>query len=54
MSDLSLEQIEKQYATNPIRQAIFKELREEIDYWKLTTSALKVWIAWSTMRCSIL
>jgi hypothetical protein len=44
MSDLSFEQIEQQYATNPARQAILKELREEIDYWKLTTSALKVWV----------
>lgn len=44
MSDISFEQIEKQYATNPARQAIFKELREEIDYWKSTTSVLKVWI----------
>ena len=44
MSDLSFEQIEKQYATNPARQAIFKELREEVEYWKQTTSALKVWV----------
>ena len=44
MSDITLEQIEKQHATNPARQAVFKELREEIDYWKSTTSALKVWI----------
>ena len=44
MSDLTLEQIEKQHATNPARQAIFKELSEEINYWKGTTSALKVWI----------
>ena len=44
MSDLTLEQIEKQHATNPARQAIFRELKEEIDYWKGTTSALKVWI----------
>jgi len=44
MSDISLEQIEKQYATNPARQAVFKELREEIEYWKQTTSAVKVWI----------
>jgi hypothetical protein len=44
MSDLTLEQVEKQYATNTARQAVFKELREEIDYWKSTTSALKVWI----------
>jgi len=44
MSDITLEQIEKQHASNPARQAVFKELREEIDYWKSTTSALKVWI----------
>jgi len=44
MSDLTLEQIEKQHATNPPRQAIFRELKEEIEYWKLTTSALKIWI----------
>src|SRR5947208_17079909 len=44
MSDISFEQIEQQYATNPPRQAILKELREEIEYWKQTTSALKVWI----------
>lgn len=44
MSDITFEQIEKQYATNPARQAVFKELREEIDYWKLTTSALKAWV----------
>jgi len=44
MSDLSFEQIEKLYATNPARQAIFKELREEVEYWKQTTSALKVWV----------
>jgi len=44
MSDITLEQIEKQHATNPARQAIFKELREEIDYWKQTTSAVKFWI----------
>ena len=44
MSEISFQQIEQQYATNPTRQAIFKELREEIEYWKQTTSALKVWI----------
>ena len=44
MSDITFEMIEKQYATNPARQAILKELREEIDYWKLTTSALKAWV----------
>jgi len=44
MSDISFEQIEKQYAGNPARQAILKELREEIEYWKQTTSALKVWV----------
>ncbi|HEV8293605.1 MAG TPA: hypothetical protein VGP94_16845 [Tepidisphaeraceae bacterium] len=44
MSDITFEQIEKQYATNPARQAILKELREEIEYWKQTTSALKAWV----------
>jgi len=44
MSDITFEQIEKQYATNPARLAILKELREEIDYWKQTTSALKAWV----------
>ena len=44
MSDLTLEQIEKQHATNPARQAVFRELKEEIEYWKGTTSALKVWV----------
>jgi len=44
MSDLTFEQIEKQYATNSARQGILKELREEIEYWKQTTSALKVWV----------
>ena len=44
MSDITFEQIEKQYAINPARQAILKELREEIDYWKQTTSALKAWV----------
>jgi hypothetical protein len=44
MSDISFEQIEKQYAANPARQAILKELREEIEYWKQTTSALKAWV----------
>ena len=44
MSDITLEQIETQHATNPARQAVFTELRAEIEYWKQTTSALKVWI----------
>ena len=44
MSDITFEQIEKQYATNPARQAILKELREEVEYWKLTTTALKAWV----------
>jgi hypothetical protein len=44
MSDTTFEQIEKQFAINPARQAILKELREEIEYWKLTTSALKAWV----------
>jgi len=44
MTEISLEQIESLHATNSARQAIFRELKEEIDYWKATTSALKVWI----------
>ena len=44
MSDITLEQLEKQHATNPARQAVFRELKEELEYWKSTTSALKVWI----------
>ncbi len=46
MSDITItfEQIEKLYATNPARAAVVKELREEIDYWKNTTTALKAWV----------
>src|SRR5882672_9207901 len=44
MSDITFEQIEKQYAINPARAAVLKELREEIEYWKQTTSALKAWV----------
>ena len=44
MSDISLEQIEKLHAINAARQAVFKELREELEYWNQTTSAVKVWI----------
>jgi hypothetical protein len=44
MSDITFEQIEAQYARNPARAAVLKELREEIDYWKQTTSALKAWV----------
>jgi hypothetical protein len=44
MSEITLEQIDKQYATNPARAAVLKELREEIDYWKNTTTALKAWV----------
>src|SRR5436190_11724881 len=46
MSDITItfEQIDKQYATNPARAAVLKELREEIEYWKATTTALKAWV----------
>jgi hypothetical protein len=44
MSDITFEQIEAQYARNPARAAVLKELREEVDYWKQTTSALKAWV----------
>ncbi len=44
MSEITFEQIEAQYAKNPARQAVLKELREEIDYWKQTTTALRAWV----------
>jgi hypothetical protein len=44
MSDITFEQIEQQYARNPARQAVLKELREEIEYWKGTSSSLKAWV----------
>src|SRR5688572_3298278 len=44
MSEITFEQIEQQYARNPARQAVLKELREEIDYWKATSTTLRAWV----------
>lgn len=44
MTDLTLEQLEKSYATNPARQAVLAELKEELEYWKKVTSAMKAWV----------
>ncbi|MGA2497426.1 MAG: hypothetical protein ABSH20_06775 [Tepidisphaeraceae bacterium] len=41
---MTLEQIEQHHAGNPHRAELVKQLREELDYWKAISSALRAWI----------